>query len=93
MDKIKEKTIALMLTIDDVFFPAFIKSRENPELRTLVRVLDNVHEYLSNFAKFCENGEKIDEILNSTGTGKKIDELLNSMENGQENGNISGEAE
>lgn len=80
MDKIKEKTIALMLTIDDVYFNAFMKMRENPELKPVVRVLGNVQEYLENFVKFCENGEQIDELLNST-------------ENGQEDPNGSGQAE
>lgn len=80
MEKIKEKTIALMLTIDDVYYNAFMKMRENPELKPVVRVLGNVQEYLENFVKFCENGEKIDELLNNT-------------ENGQENASCSGQAE
>lgn len=80
MDKIKEKTIALMLSIDDVYYNAFMKMRENSELKPLVRVLGNVQEYLENFLKFCENGEK-------------IDELLNQIKNGQENPNGSGQAE
>lgn len=78
MNKIKEKTIALMLTIDDVYFNAFMNSREHPELKPVVRVLGNVQEYLENFVKFCENGDK-------------IDELLNSAEDGQENSDSSGE--
>ena len=80
MEKIKEKAVALMMSIDEVFFKACINSRENPELKPLVRVLGNVQEYLENFVKFCENGEKIDELLNST-------------ENGQENTECSGQAE
>lgn len=80
MDKIKEKTIALMFTIDDVYFNAFMKMRENPELKPLVRVLGNVQEYLENFVKFCENGEQVDELLNST-------------DNGQEDASGSGQAE
>ena len=80
MEKIKEKTIALMLTIDDVYFNAFMKMRENPELKPVVRVLGNVQEYLENFVKFCENEEQ-------------IDELLNKIENGQEDTKCSGQAE
>ena len=80
MDKIKEKTIALMMTIDDVYFNAFMNSRQHPELKPVVRVLGNVQEYLENFVKFCENGEK-------------IDELLNPVEYGQEDTKCSGEAE
>lgn len=80
MDKIKEKTIALMFAIDDVYFDVVMKSRENHALSRLARILGDVHEYLESFSQFCENNGKIDELLNST-------------DNGQENSNSSGKAE
>lgn len=84
MDKIKEKAVALMIAIDDVYFDAFMNMREHPELKstvlTLVRVLGNVQEYLENFIKFCENGEQFDNLLFKT-------------EHGQEDAKCSGQAE
>ena len=80
MEKVREKTLALMSSIDEVFFKSCINSRNSPQLKSLARVFLNVLEYLDSFSKFCENG-------------KQIDELLNNAENGQENANGSGQAE
>lgn len=88
MEKVNEKTIALLNAIDELYFKVFrtyMRSKDtcnekNPELRSLLRVLDNVQDYLENFKKFTENGDS-------------FDELIKSINHGQENSNGSGQAE
>ena len=80
MEKVIEKTLSLMSSIDEVFFKACIYSRNSPQLKSLARVCLNALEYLDNLSKFCENS-------------KLIDELLKNAENGQEDTNGCGQAE